>query len=199
GERPCGRAGDLGGRAPGAQARRGAADDARRAGQRRGAARAPGTRCFAGRLADGRALAHNLARSSPRQANPRLAQCRRDCSAAVRTPGGSIVANRSEDLRAMTSGRNATRKTITGLLMAGVAAAMFPTAVAAQDDETRLRRVEAEIRALQRVVFPGGDGRYFTPEVDTSQGQQQTPTVGTPTNTAMTDVLARLDALEAQL
>jgi TolA-binding protein len=107
--------------------------------------------------------------------------------------------NRLEELRAMTSGRNATRKTVIGLLLAGIATVGLPGIAAAQDDETRLRRLETEIRALQRVVFPGGDGRYFTPEVDTSQGQQRTPQVGTPSNSAMADMLARLDALEAQL
>jgi TolA-binding protein len=95
----------------------------------------------------------------------------------------------------MTSGW--TRKAITGLLLAGVATAM-PVAAAAQSDEARLRRIESELRALQRAVFPGGDGRFFTPEVDTAQPQAQ-PQVGTPSNTALTDVLARLDALEAQL
>lgn len=99
----------------------------------------------------------------------------------------------------MTSGRNATRKSIIGLLLAGFATATLPGIAAAQDDEARLRRVEAEIRALQRAVFPGGDGRYFTPEVDTAQGQQRTQPVGTPSNSALTDILARLDALEAQL
>ena len=99
----------------------------------------------------------------------------------------------------MTSGRNATRKTITGLLLAGIATTLLPSQAAAQD-EARLRRIESELRALQRAVFPGGDGRYFTPEVDTSQPQQpQTPVVGTPSTTALSDVLARLDALEAQL
>jgi TolA-binding protein len=99
----------------------------------------------------------------------------------------------------MTSGRNATRKTIIALLLAGIATVGLPSIAAAQDDEARLRRLEAEIRALQRAVFPGGDGRYFTPEVDTSQGQQRTPQVGTPSNSAIADMLARLDALEAQL
>ena len=99
----------------------------------------------------------------------------------------------------MTSGWNATRKTITGLLLAGIATTLLPSQAAAQD-EARLRRIESELRALQRAVFPGGDGRYFTPEVDTSQPQQpQTPAVGTPSTTALSDVLARLDALEAQL
>jgi TolA-binding protein len=97
----------------------------------------------------------------------------------------------------MTSGWNATRKVFTGLLLAGVGTAMMPVTAAAQD-EARLRRIEAELRALQREVFPGGDGRFFTPEVDTRQPQPQ-PQVGTPANSALTDVLARLDALEAQL
>lgn len=99
----------------------------------------------------------------------------------------------------MTSGWNATRKTIAGLLLASVAMTALPAPAAAQD-EARLRRIESELRALQRAVFPGGDGRYFTPEVDTSQPQQpQTPVIGTPSTTALTDILARLDALEAQL
>jgi TolA-binding protein len=98
----------------------------------------------------------------------------------------------------MTSGWNATRKTITGLLLASLGTAMLPVTAAAQSDDQRLRRIEAEVRALQRAVFPGGDGRFFTPEVQTSQPQAQ-PQVGTPANTALSDVLARLDALEAQL
>ena len=95
----------------------------------------------------------------------------------------------------MTSGW--TRKAITALLLAGIATAV-PVTAAAQSDEARMRRIESELRALQRAVFPGGDGRFFTPEVSTGQPQAQ-PQVGTPSNTAMTDVLARLDALEAQL
>lgn len=101
----------------------------------------------------------------------------------------------------MTSGWNATRKTIAGLLLAGVATTLLPAPASAQEDaNARLRRIESEVRALQRAVFPGGDGRYFTPEVDTSQPQRpQTPATGTPSTSALTDVLARLDALEAQL
>jgi TolA-binding protein len=98
----------------------------------------------------------------------------------------------------MTSGWNATRKALTGLLLASVGTALLPISAAAQSDDARLRRIEAELRALQRTVFPGGDGRFFTPEVDTAQPQPQQP-VGTPSNSALTDVLARLDALEAQL
>jgi hypothetical protein len=92
----------------------------------------------------------------------------------------------------------ASRATLAGLAMAGSMAIAVPAA--AQADDARLRRVEAEIRALQRAVFPDGDGRFFTPEVVTPgarpPGQQP---VGTPSETAVTDILARLDALESQL
>ncbi len=98
----------------------------------------------------------------------------------------------------MTSGWNATRKALTGLLLASVGTAVLPVSAAAQSDDARLRRIESELRALQRAVFPGSDGRYFAPEVDTAQPRPQQP-VGTPSNSALTDVLARLDALEAQL
>jgi TolA-binding protein len=98
----------------------------------------------------------------------------------------------------MTSGWHTTRKMIAGLLLASVAMAL-PGPAAAQDNDARLRRLESQINALQRAVFPGGDGRYFTPEVDTSRPQTPTPTVPTPSSTALTDMLARLDALESQL
>jgi TolA-binding protein len=99
----------------------------------------------------------------------------------------------------MTSGWNATRKAITVLLLASAGAALLPAPASAQEDtNTRLRRIESEIKALQRTVFPGGDGRYFTPEVDTARPQQP-QAVNTPSSSAMTDMLARLDALETQL
>ncbi len=65
------------------------------------------------------------------------------------------------------------------------------------DSEARVRRLEAEVRALQRKVFPGGDGRYFEPQIS---AQPSEPAIlATPSTTAVTDILARLDALEAQL
>ena len=82
---------------------------------------------------------------------------------------------------------------------AGFALLAIATPVLPQDgnDEARLRRLEAEVRALQRKVFPGGDGRFFEPEM-TAQPSVNSTTSGTST-TAVTDILARLDALEAQL
>jgi TolA-binding protein len=99
----------------------------------------------------------------------------------------------------MTSRWSASRLAIGGLVLAGLGAAMAPAPVLAQDDEARLRRLESELRALQRAVFPGGDGRYFAPEVDTSPGQTPAPAGIAPSTSALTDVFARLDAMEAQL
>ena len=86
-----------------------------------------------------------------------------------------------------------------GLGGAALALLAVSAPVLAQDgnDETRLRKIEAEVRALQRRVFPGGDGRYFEPEIT---GQPQANTMVTqPSTTAVTDILARLDAMETQI
>ena len=88
-----------------------------------------------------------------------------------------------------------------GFGLGGIALAMAATSmpVAAQDDgEARIRKLEAEVRALQRKVFPGGDGRYFEPQI-TGQPAAQPSTASTTSTTAVTDILTRLDALEAQL
>jgi len=76
---------------------------------------------------------------------------------------------------------------------------MLPMSAAAQDD-ARLRRLEDQVRALQRAVFPGGGGRFFEPEVTTqpNQPQPQQP-MGPPSSSALTDILARLEALEGQM
>jgi TolA-binding protein len=75
-----------------------------------------------------------------------------------------------------------------------------PVAVpaAAQDTiaEKRIRKMEAEIRALQRKVFPG-DSKMFTPEI--AQGQEAAAAAGQPATSAVTDLLRRMDALEAQV
>ena len=48
---------------------------------------------------------------------------------------------------------------------AGFALLATSTPALPQDgnDEARLRRLESEVRALQRKVFPGADGRFFEP------------------------------------
>jgi TolA-binding protein len=63
--------------------------------------------------------------------------------------------------------------------------------------EARLRKMEAEIRALQRQVFPGGDGKYFAPEI--TPGQPAAAGAAAPASTPVTDLLTRMDSVEAQL
>jgi TolA-binding protein len=69
----------------------------------------------------------------------------------------------------------------------------------AQDNvaELRLRKLEAEVRALQRTVFPGGDGKFFPAQIPS--GQPVTTPAGTPSTTPVTDILQRMEALEAQI
>jgi len=84
-----------------------------------------------------------------------------------------------------------------GLLLAAAAPLLLATPVAAQAD-ARIERLETQLRALQRAVFPGGDERFFEPEI-TPQGQAVTTANPSVTTSALTDVLTRLDALESQL
>lgn len=71
--------------------------------------------------------------------------------------------------------------------------------VLAQDANTgvRLSKVEAEVRALQRKVFPGADGKYFEPEIKSTPAA--TPSPGQPATTPLSDLLTRMDSVEAQM
>lgn len=83
------------------------------------------------------------------------------------------------------------------LMMAAVA----PTVAVAQAQETvenRLKRVETELRAVQRKVFPDGAGKTFAPEI-TAAATPAPAAVGTPAAGAVTDLLSRMDAVEQQL
>lgn len=95
------------------------------------------------------------------------------------------------------SWRKPARGAALGLAMVLGVGLIAPDMAQAQSAEARLRKLEAEIRALQRSVFPGGDGQYFRPEVNT-QTAPANPT-GAPSTTAVTDILARLDAMEGQI
>jgi TolA-binding protein len=86
--------------------------------------------------------------------------------------------------------------------MSALAVVLIGTASSAlaQDTlaEVRLRKMEAEIRALQRQVFPGGDGKYFPPEITPGQpAAAGTPLP--PASTPMTDLLSRMDSVESQV
>lgn len=63
--------------------------------------------------------------------------------------------------------------------------------------EARIRKMEAEIRALQRQVFPGASGdKLFAPEI--GPGQPAAPAT-TPASTPVSDLLTRMDTVESQL
>ncbi|WP_294239067.1 tetratricopeptide repeat protein [uncultured Sphingomonas sp.] len=85
------------------------------------------------------------------------------------------------------------------LLLAGVAAVMIlPTAAMAQSNvEGRVTKLESEMRAVQRKVFPGGAGGYVQPEITAPQTQAQAP--GVPASSALTDLTSRVTSLEEQM
>ena len=71
---------------------------------------------------------------------------------------------------------------------------------AAQSDraaDRRLEKIEAELRAVQRKVFPGG--RQATVEPEIGPAASAGPAPGNPAGSAVADMTARIDALEAQL
>lgn len=93
---------------------------------------------------------------------------------------------------------------ISRIFAAGLAVSVLattPVPAIAQDEvsEARIRKIEAEVRALQRNVFPGGDGRFFEPQISAGEGSGGNTASNAPSTTAVTDILARLDALETQL
>lgn len=85
------------------------------------------------------------------------------------------------------------------LLLAGVAAVLIvPTAASAQSNiEGRVGKLESEMRAVQRKVFPGGANQYVQPEI--TAPQTQTPVTGVPATSALADLSARVTSLEEQL
>jgi TolA-binding protein len=80
---------------------------------------------------------------------------------------------------------------VLALMLAGSAVPLT-----AQDTlaETRIRAMEAQIRALQRKVFPG-DAKFFGPEVVAPSATAS----GTPAASAVGDLASRLESVEAQL
>jgi len=62
--------------------------------------------------------------------------------------------------------------------------------------DQRVDRLEQEMRAVQRKVFPGGSARYFEPEITPETGPASPAVI---TTSAVSDLIARVDALEASL
>jgi len=92
--------------------------------------------------------------------------------------------------------RNMRKMMTRTLLLAGLSLA--PIAAHAQTAiEGRVDRLESEMRAVQRKVFPGGSGQYIQPDNGPPPSTMVVP--GSPSNNAVTDLNARVDALESRL
>jgi TolA-binding protein len=82
-------------------------------------------------------------------------------------------------------------------LLSGAAFTLSASAVAQDANiDGRVGKLEKEMRAVQRQVFPAGAGKFIAPDI-------QSPTTAKPetpsTTSATSDLLVRVDALEAQL
>lgn len=84
----------------------------------------------------------------------------------------------------------------TATLLIGTAL-IAPPATAQTNVDVRVDRLEGQMRAVQRKVFPPVNGKLVQPEITASGGT--TEQMGTPANSAVNDLTARVDALESQL
>ena len=104
--------------------------------------------------------------------------------------------------------RGPSRSLVRVLLPALIAACATPIGImpvgahaetpAPETTEARLRRIEGELRAVQRKVFPDGAGKVFAPEI-TPGGAAAAAVAPTGNGAALGDLMARMDAVEAQL
>lgn len=80
-----------------------------------------------------------------------------------------------------------------------LATAMLGAAPAGAQDaiEGRVDRLEGEMRAVQRKVFPGGAGQYIQPNNAPAGPAGTVP--GTPSSSPVADLTQRVDSLEGQL
>jgi TolA-binding protein len=86
---------------------------------------------------------------------------------------------------------------IQSLLLILLAGAAAPAIAQGERVDRRVEKLEAEMRAVQRKVFPGGRQALVQPEIGPAQAAGPTP--GIPAGSAVSDLTARIDALEASL
>ena len=87
------------------------------------------------------------------------------------------------------------------LLVAALWLPAAPLAAQAVDVGKLDRRVgtlESEMRAVQRKVFPGGNAKFFEPEIPAQAAAPPAPEA-VPATTPIADLTGRVDALEGQL
>ncbi len=83
------------------------------------------------------------------------------------------------------------------LTLLGATAIMLASPIAAQEAniDGRVGKLEKEMRAVQRQVFPNGAGKFLEPDIQSPNAPKTTPS----SSTATADLLSRVDALETQL
>lgn len=89
------------------------------------------------------------------------------------------------------------RKTLVKLILLSGIACTASSALAQTAIEGRVDRLEREMRAVQRKVFPGGNNQYFPPDITPAEPRVQSP--GVPATSALSDLSARVSAVESQL
>lgn len=89
------------------------------------------------------------------------------------------------------------RLSVLALLLAAAVPASMPAAAQDRSIERRVDVIEKELRAVQRKVFPGGAGATVEPEISAEQAPLAQS--GFPASSALADLTARVDSLEAQL
>lgn len=82
------------------------------------------------------------------------------------------------------------------LLLSTAPIALAPLKAQA-DLDGRVNKLEKEMKAVQRKVFPGGDSRFFEPEIQ-PPAPSGTP-AGVPATSPLSDMTERVNALESEL
>jgi TolA-binding protein len=82
-------------------------------------------------------------------------------------------------------------------LVVALAGVALPGVAAAQDVTARVGKLESEMRAVQRKVFPGGAGQYIQPDIAPAPATGPAP--GAPATSAVADLTARVGSLEGQM
>ena len=89
---------------------------------------------------------------------------------------------------------------VAALAAVGIAGSAAPALAQPQSQlAARVDRLESEMHAVQRKVFPGGAGQnYIQPQITPGQ-QPQDLSYGTPASSPITDLSARVSSLESQM
>lgn len=86
---------------------------------------------------------------------------------------------------------------LAGTVIAACIASASPAAAQAAPLEPRVKKLESEMRAVQRKVFPGGSDRFFEAEISAPAAGPST--TGVSASAPLTDLLQRVDTLETQI